>query len=189
VDLSAEAEQNLGDVPEYLDADTTPVPATLATGPAVFVGAYEGGVFALDAETGSQIWANPAVLGVTELLLWQQAEHAPRAGSGPHAPARSILLAATGTTGFWGLEPETGDKIWHRDLPDGGVARPTPMAGALLVPTTRHGLFLVSVLDGGVIDGVHSGVGFSMPAAAFGRRAFILTNGGRLLSFSLVPPV
>jgi outer membrane protein assembly factor BamB len=182
VDLAAEAEQLLGEVPQYLDVDTTPVPDVLDTGPVVFVGSYEGGLFALDADTGTQIWSNPAVAGASDLLLWEQAEHRPRSGKGPPVAARRLLIVATGTTGLWALDPETGREIWRQQLPEGGVTAPVPFEGALLVSASRLGLFLLSPIGGKVIDGLHTGDGANMAPAAWGRRAFVVTNGGKLLA-------
>ncbi len=188
-DLSAEAEQTLGEVPKYLDVDTTPVAHEIAAGPAVFVGSYEGGVFALDADTGTQLWSAPDVRGVTDLLLWQQPAHRRRSGRGATLPARTLLIASTGTSGLWALDPETGREIWRRELPLGGVSRPVPMLGALLVASTSLGLFLVHPLDGRIIDGFGTGEGVSMTPAAYGRRAFVVTDGGRLLSLLVTPPL
>ncbi len=186
VDLSAEAEQSLGDVPTYLDVDTTPVPGTIEAGPAVFVASYEGGVFALDADTGNQIWDNVAPTGVTELYLWEQPAH--EQIEGPRVERRRRLIASSGTTGIWALDPETGRDIWHRGLPDGGVSAPVPILGALMVTTTLQGMYLLSPLDGGVIDGIHTGDAFNMPVAAYGTRAYAVTNNGYLLAVRLRPP-
>ena len=188
VDLSAEAEQTLGEVPQYLDVDTTPVADTLAAGPVVYVGSYAGGVFALDADNGTQIWANPAVGGVNELLLWTQPERPRQDGKGPPHRARKLLIASTGTTGLWALDPETGREVWRQSLPEGGISAPVPVLGALLISTTRLGVFLVSPLDGGIIDGLHLTDGSAMTPAAHGTRAFVVTNGGRLMSLAIAPP-
>jgi outer membrane protein assembly factor BamB len=182
VDLSAEAEQVLGEVPQYLDVDTTPVADVLDTGPVVFVGSYEGGLFALDADTGTQIWSNPAVAGASELLLWEQPEHRPRSGKGPPVAARRLLIVATGTTGLWAVDPETGREVWRRQLPEGGVTGPVAFQGALLISASRLGVFLVSPIGGKVIDGLHTGDGANMAPAVWGHRAFVVTNGGKLLS-------
>src|SRR5690606_34871165 len=69
LDLSAEAEQLLGEVPEYLDVDTTPITTHIAAGPAVIVASYQGGVYALDAETGTQLWSNTVVAGASDISL------------------------------------------------------------------------------------------------------------------------
>jgi len=181
VDLAAEVEATTGEAPRYLDVDTTPVPDTLHAGPVVFVGSYSGGVFALDADTGTQVWSNPGVLGVHELVLWSQPES-------ETTPARRLLLAASGTSGLWALDPENGAEQWRRSLPSGGVSAPVPFAGTLLVSTTRLGVFLVSPLGGELIDGIHMADGSAMTPAADGSRAFVLTNAGSLLALSVSPP-
>lgn len=188
VDLGAEAEQNLGEMPTYLDVDTTPVANEGDQGPMVFVGSYAGGVWALDADAGTPVWTNPAVEGVSELLLWSEPAHAPRDGKGPTVPEKKLLIAATGTTGLWALDPETGRDVWRRALPAGGVSAPVPINGALLVNTSKLGVFLVSPVDGGVIDGIHMLDGSAHTPAAYGNRAFVVSNHGDLLSLYIAPP-
>jgi outer membrane protein assembly factor BamB len=186
-DLAAEMEATTGEAPQYLDVDTTPVPDTIAKGPVVFVASYAGGAFALDAENGTQVWSNPAVLGVSDVVSWSEPAHTNHQGT--LAPERRLLLAASGTTGLWALDPETGVEIWRRALPSGGVSAPVPIAGALLVSTTRLGVFLVSPVGGELIDGIHMADGSAMTPAAFGTRAFVLTNAGSLLALRVTPPL
>jgi outer membrane protein assembly factor BamB len=184
VDLAAEVEAQTGEAPRYLDVDTTPVPDTLQAGPVVFVASYAGGVYALDAETGTQVWSNVGVLGVSDLTLWSQPAH-----ENPTSPARHYLLASSGTSGLWALDPETGTEVWRRSLPSGGVSAPVPLSGALLVSTTRLGVFLISPLGGDLIDGIHMVDGSAMTPAAEGTRAFVLTNAGTLLALRVSPPL
>jgi outer membrane protein assembly factor BamB len=186
-DLAAEMEATTGEAPQYLDVDTTPVPDTIAKGPVVFVASYAGGAFALDAENGTQVWSNPAVLGVSDVVSWSEPAHTNHQGT--LSPERRLLLAASGTTGLWALDPETGVEIWRRALPSGGVSAPVPIAGALLVSTTRLGVFLVSPVGGELIDGIHMADGSAMTPAAFGTRAFVLTNAGSLLALRVTPPL
>jgi outer membrane protein assembly factor BamB len=188
VDLSAAAEQTIGELPTYLDVDTTPVADVIEDQPVVYVGSYEGGVFALNADTGARAWSNPQVLGASELYLWQQPAHPSRHG-GPELPARKLLIVSTGTSGLWAIEPETGNEVWHRAVPAAGTSRAVPILGALMFSTTRQGLYLVSPLDGRVIDGMHTGEGFSMAPAAYGERAFIVSNAGRFYSIHVEPPI
>jgi outer membrane protein assembly factor BamB len=188
VDLAAEAEQAAGgDVPRYLDVDTTPVLDRQPSGMVVYVAGYAAGVFALDAENGTRVWANDKPLGVTHLVVWEQPEHPPSSGQGPELPARKLLLGASGLTGLWALDPADGHTVWRRNLPEGGMTAPVPMQGALLVGTTRYGIFLFSPLDGGLIDGLQTGNGFAMTPAAYGRHAFVLSNGGTLVGMSVEP--
>jgi outer membrane protein assembly factor BamB len=185
VDLAADAEQKKGTELRYFDVDTTPIAAKAGDVDAVFVASYEGGVHALDAQSGGRIWNNDAVSGVTELVLWQGPAR-PRSG----APKRTyrVLVASSGLTGLWGLDPDTGAELWRRDLPTGGITAAAPWAGALLVGTTRYGAFLVQPLDGGVLDGFHSGGAFAATPAAHGKRAFLLSNEGVLFGLTIVPP-
>src|SRR5262249_8467832 len=108
VDLAGEAEQVLGEVPKYLDVDTTPIATSIGAGNIVIFGSYAGGVYALEAESGVMVWSNTSVLGVSDLELWQQP--AAVRDDTQHA-ARRLLLVSTGTTGLWALDPETGQEV------------------------------------------------------------------------------
>lgn len=195
VDLSAEAEQTLGAVPEQLDVDTTPVPDQIEAGAVVYVANYAGGVFALDAETGAQVWSNSGVVGVTDLMLWSEPGRAikrPTVLGEPLATTdgepQRVLIASSGTAGLVGLDPETGKERWRRRLPQGGTSAPVPMLGALMISASQLGVFLVSPLGGELIDGIHIAGGVSMAPAAHGSRAFVLTNGGHFLGMHLTGP-
>jgi outer membrane protein assembly factor BamB len=190
VDLSAEAEQQVGGEPvKYLDVDTTPVVDHDGDAEIVYVSSYQAGLFALDGENGTRIWSNDKVVGATDLLLWTQRARPAPDGKGPGTPARKILLASSGLTGLWALDPkDNGRVLWHRPLPEGGMTAPVPWEGTLLVGTTRYGLFLFSPLDGAVIDGIDTGTGIAMVPAAFGSRAYVLTNGGTLLGLDVDAP-
>lgn len=187
VDLAAEAEQTLGQVPEQLDVDSTPIPDTLPSGSVVYVSNYAGGVFALDAETGTQVWSNPGVFGVTDVMMFDQPAH--RRRDGRDDPQRRILLASSGTTGLWGLDPETGAELWRRSLPATAVSHPVVVSGVLLIAASRLGVFLVNPLGGELIDGIHLADGSSQTPAAYGSRAYVMTNGGALLGLHVASPI
>ena len=190
VDLSADAEQQTGGEPvKYLDVDTTPVVDRDGDAEIIYVASYQAGVFALDGESGTRLWSNEKVTGATELLLWEQPVRPAPDGKGPGLPARKILIASSGLTGLWGLDPKEGGRtLWRRNLPEGGMSAPAPWQGALVVGTTRYGIFLFSPLDGAVIDGIDTGSGVAQTPAAFGRHAYVLTNGGALLGLEIEPP-
>ncbi len=193
VDLSAEAEQSSGEAPRYLDVDTTPVLDEHPQGHVVYVSSYAGGLYALDAATGSRVWSNDRVTGVTDIALFKEPAHPPNPNGpdkgGPTVPAKGILLASSASTGLMGVDPFTGRVLWKNKVPEGGITAPTPMGGAILVGTTRYGLFLMSPRNGKVIDGIDLGTGFSQTAAAYGGRAFVMTNAGTLLGLEVSPPL
>ena len=186
-DLTAEAEQSSGGTEfRYLDVDTTPVVAHVAGEAMLLVASYEGGVFALDPKTGGQLWRNEKATGVTELTLWTGPPRQAQASSGAAHPG--VLVASSGLTGLWGIKPSDGSAIWRRELPAGGATAAVAWAGALLVGTSRYGMFLMHPLDGSVLDGVASGGSFGATPAAYGRHAFALTNDGTVLALGIEPP-
>ena len=79
--------------------------------------------------------------------------------------------------------------VWRNKLPEGGVTAPVPIAGAILVGTTRYGLFLISPRNGKAIDGMDLGTGFAQTPGAFGGRAYIMTNTGTFLGVAITPPL
>ena len=87
------------------------------------------------------------------------------------------------------LDPSTGRVLWRNKLPEGGVTAPVAMAGAILVGTTRYGLFLLSPRTGRIIDGIDLGTGFAQTPAAFEGRAYVTTNSGTFLGLAVAPPV
>ncbi len=209
VDLSAEAEASTGDAPRYLDVDTTPVIDTIAptTGPnanvngaapvnvptrTMFVAGYAGGVYALDAQSGTRLWGNDKAVGVTDLVMWYEPAHLPSATGpdrgGPEVPTQRALLASSAVSGLWALDPTTGRALWRRPVPEGGITAPVPIAGALLVGTTRYGLFLLSPRNGRAIDGFDLGSGFAQTPVAYGNRAYALTNSGTLIGVNVDGP-
>lgn len=191
VDLAAEAENNLGALPQHFDVDTTPVAGYIDDSPVVYVASAEGGLFALDADSGTQVWQNPGVVGATQLLLWDP----PRAPTPkdatetePTVIPRKLLIAATGNSGLWAVDPFDGSVVWRSKLPDGGVAGPTPFAGALLVSASQLGVYLISPINGRVMDGLHVTEGVSALPAAYGQHAFVLTNQGKLTALHVAAP-
>ena len=193
VDLSAEAEQSSsGQTVRYLDVDTTPVPDDLgAAGRVIFVASYAGGVYALDQDHGVPVWKNDRAVGVTDLMLWRERSHAPNPSSpdfvpeGPPVPARELLLASSSSSGLWALDPATGNSVWRVPIPEGGITATVPVAGALLAGTTRYGAFLLSPRNGRPMDGFDLGSGFSQTPAAFGNRAYLLSNAGTLVAIQV----
>jgi outer membrane protein assembly factor BamB len=189
VDLAVAATGGDGQPPQYLDIDTTPVLATAKGESVAIVASYEGGVFALDAENGHEVWRNSDVRGVSDLLLWEQPDPpADKKVAGVRLKARKVLVASSGPTGLWGLDVETGKELWRQKLPEGGMTAPAAVQGALLVGTTRYGIFLFHPLDGGVIDGIQPGNEVAMSPVAYGSKAFVMTNGGQMLGLVVSPP-
>ncbi len=185
VSLAAEAEEQLGELPKYLDVDTTPEVLEIPGEKIAVFGSYAGGVYALDAEMGTLLWSQPRAAGVSDLSFYSQPAYEE---DGVVQPRRELILVATGTTGLWALDPETGHSVWRQELPLGGVSGSAFLHGAVLFNASQLGTFLLSPIDGSIIDGLHFDQGVSSAPAAHGLRAFVMTNGGSLLSLDVTPP-
>jgi outer membrane protein assembly factor BamB len=183
VDLSASVANAQDDQQRFFDVDTTPV----VHGDHVYVASISTGVYALDATGGGQVWRRPEATSVSWLADWSEPAHVD-ARKGTEVAARELVIAGSGTTGLWALDPRTGEVKWRQPTPRGAVSYPVTVAGALMVTTSKSGLFLLEPTRGEVIDGIDPGTGFAGGAAAFGNRAFVLTNGGVLVGLEVVPP-
>jgi hypothetical protein len=80
-------------------------------------------------------------------------------------------IVDTRVSGLWALDLHTGRMLWR--IPEGGITAPVPVAGALMIGTTRYGLFLLPPVDGRPMDGFDLGTGFSQTPASFGNRAYV----------------
>lgn len=193
IDLSAEAEQSAGEAPRYLDVDTTPLVDDHAQGRVIYVASFVGGLHALDAASGSRVWANDSVVGATDLVLWREPAHMPDPHGpdrgGPEVPERKLLIASSATFGLTAVDPANGSIVWRNRVPEGGITAPVAMTGAILVGTSRYGIFLMSPRNGKVIDGFDLGTGFSQTPAAYQNRAYVTTNAGTFLGILVTPPV
>ena len=59
----------------------------------------------------------------------------------------------------------------------------------LLCSRSSAAEFDLVIRNGRVIDGIHTGEGFSMAPATYGKRAYIVSNGGRFYSIHVEPPI
>jgi outer membrane protein assembly factor BamB len=183
VDLTAVGGVHEGEQQQYFDVDTTPV----VIGDRVFVANVATGVFGLDATAGTQAWRRAEAEGVSWLTHFSEPAHQDPA-TGAEIPERSLLIAGSGTTGLWALDPKTGDVRWRREGPRGTLGHPVSLAGAILVSSSKLGLFLFEPQQGRAIDGIDPGSGFAAGPAAYGNKAFVLSNAGVLLGLEVIPP-
>ncbi len=183
VDLTAVGTPTEGEQQQYFDIDSTPV----VVGDRVFVANVATGVFALDSTSGVQMWRRAEAEGVSWITHWSEPAHTDL-NTGAEIPARNLVIAGSGTTGLWALDPKTGEVRWRREGPRGTLGHPVALAGALLVTSSKLGMFLFEPQQGQVIDGLDPGSGFAGGAAAYGNRAYVMTNAGVLLGLEVVPP-
>ncbi len=160
----------------YADVDTTPVlvkrpvqPDDPTSGDWLLAASHSGGLFALRAADGHEVW------------------HCDLEGMGPplvHA-GRVYVLAATGT--LYAVELETGKILSHQKLPgnpSGHLAWSDLGGGTLWVPT-EQGMDLVRAANGMAVSRALLEWGFTAVPQVLGDRAFAVSNGGILYALAM----
>ena len=73
----------------------------------IFLGSHEGGIYALDAETGCAFWKFATPAAVRGALLLE-----------PQAAGRLVLYAADRGAQVYALEANSGELIWQQKVDD-----------------------------------------------------------------------
>lgn len=130
----------------------------------VYASSYEGGVFALDAASGSRRWNHEA--------------------RGAGALALADLLYVGGATSAQALDPTTGRLVWRIGLSDAAVGTPVLTPEVVVFPS-RRGLLFASRRTGKPLSTWDPGSGFAAAPAATGTTLYALSNRGFLYRLSL----
>lgn len=143
------------------------VDSLVLSGGRLFAAAFSGAVVALEASTGKPLW---------QVALPEAARVAAIPGT----------LLAVGTGSVLALSPADGRTLWTAPLSGTPAGEPRLAAGRwLLVPAAKGGLRFLEPSTGRVVRVLDPGTGVSAPPAVDGRRAWVLSNGGRLLALDL----
>jgi outer membrane protein assembly factor BamB len=153
-------ERKVAPAGDFMDVDSL----WLASG-RLYAAAYSGAVYALDPETGSQVW---------EL----KTPSACRVAMGP-----GILLVVSATQ-VLGVSPFDGAVRWTLPLQGTPGGAPLVVRGLAAVPNTRAMLW-IDVQSGRLVRVLDPGTGVSAAAAVAGNRAYIISNAGHLVALDL----
>lgn len=165
-DLASEVSTILADgTVELIDADATPV---ASKGVAV-VASVAGGLQGLNADTGAVLWTRPDVKGVTGL-----------------GESNGIVYVARTSFGIQAIYPETGRDVWSREFDTGVLQDPVIFDDLVLVSDSEYGLFIVSSIDGTLLQKVDQTEGFfARPSVGHGYM-LIMGNNGTLYAMSIL---
>lgn len=152
-----------GDAEIVLD-DITATPVRIEG--AIVVASYDNGVFAVDAERGTQIWARTDLTRVSGLAA---------VGGDP-------LVALSGR-GLARLDPADGSTVWIRRFPAGTLADPIVRDGIIVLSDDINGLLFFEALTGMVLQAWGAGHGTAGPPAVAGGRLAFLDNAGEFRTF------
>lgn len=161
IETSIDIELRPGNVPQFLDVDTTPV---LNRG-RLYVASFTAGLYALDAASGTVEWRDAAFTGVTGI-----------------ATAGRMLVISSAKRGVSLLDLRTREVKWEK-APERGAPTPPVVTetGTVIYGETKGSLLALSLADGREIARAEGGAGFSATPAALGSVGGAISNGGRFL--------
>ncbi len=161
IETSIDIELRPGNVPQFLDVDTTPV---LRQG-TLYVASFTAGLYALDAASGTVQWRDSAFTGVTGL-----------------AAAGRMLVISSARRGLSLMDLRTREVQWEKAPERGAPTAPiVTETGTVIYGETRGSLLALALADGREIARAEGGSGFSATPAALGNFGGALSNGGRFL--------
>ena len=165
VETAVDVELRPGNVPQFLDVDTTPV---LLRG-SLYVASFTAGLYALNAGSGTVEWRDPAFQGVTGL-----------------AAAGRMLVISSARRGVSLLDLRSREVQWEK-APERGAPTPPVVTdkGTVIYGETQGSLLALSLSDGREIARAEGGSGFSATPAAKGALGGAISNGGRFLFLRL----
>lgn len=165
IETSVDIELRPGNVPQFLDVDTTPV---MRNG-TIYIASFTAGLYALDAASGTVEWRDAEFTGVTGL-----------------ATAGRMLVISSARRGVSLLDLRTREVQWEK-APERGAPTPPIVTetGTVIYGETQGSLLALSLADGREIARAEGGAGFSATPAAVGAVGGAISNGGRFLCLRL----
>ena len=161
IETSLDVELRPGNVPQFLDVDTTPV---MLQG-TLYVASFTAGLYALDAASGTVEWRDASFLGVTGL-----------------ATAGRMLVISSARRGLSLLDLRSREVQWEKAPERGAPTAPIVTdTGTVIYGETQGSLLSLSLSDGREIARAEGGAGFSAAPSAAGAFGGAISNGGRFL--------
>ncbi|MEM8607153.1 MAG: PQQ-binding-like beta-propeller repeat protein [Myxococcota bacterium] len=150
-----------GDLPRFLDVDTTPVLFENT----LFIASFTAGLYALDAGSGTLEWRDAKFTAVTGLAV-----------------AGRTLIVASARSGVSMLDLRSREVLWEK-APERGAPTPPVVTerGTVLYGETQGSLLALALSDGREVARAEGGFGFSAIPTVSGGYGGALSNGGRFL--------
>ncbi len=165
VETALDVERRPGNVPQFLDVDTTPV---IVRG-TMYVASFTAGLYALNPMNGTVEWRDDTFQGVTGL-----------AGAG------RMLVISSARRGVSLLDLRTREVQWEKAPERGAPTAPIVTdQGTVIYGETQGSLFALSLADGREIARAEGGAGFSATPSVRGTYGGAISNGGRFLCLRL----
>lgn len=156
--------RELGEGGTYVDADGTPAPSP--DGKSIYVAAYRGGVYALEALDGAVRWRYP-VEGATRATLDEDRIYFASAVDGVHALDRQ------------------GRLVWRQVVRQGSLSPPILSERYLVITASDAGVYVASRETGKLLGFFKAGGGVSAEPVINGSSLHFLSNTGFLYAATL----
>lgn len=161
IETALDLERRPGNVPQFLDVDTTPV---LIRG-TLYVASFTAGLYALNPISGTVEWRDAEIKAVTGL-----------AGAG------RMLVIASARTGLSLMDLRTREMQWSKAPERGAPTAPVVTeTGTVIYGETQGSLLALALSDGREVARAEGGSGFSATPTAIGQFGGAISNGGRFL--------
>jgi outer membrane protein assembly factor BamB len=157
---SSRWERKIAPAGDFMDVD-----GLRMQGGRLFVAAYSGAIYALDARTGEPVWRLKAT------------------GASRLAVSGDLLVAVTATE-VQGISAARGRLLWAVPLDGAAVSDPV-FAGRRVAVANGKGVLWIEAATGRPARLSDPGTGVSAAPAALGRRVYVFSNGGDLLALDL----
>ena len=165
VETALDIERRPGNVPQFLDVDTTPV---IVRG-TMYVASFTAGLYALNPTNGTVEWRDETFQGVTGI-----------------ASAGRMLVISSARRGVSLLDLRTREVQWEKAPERGAPTAPiVTERGTVIYGETQGSLLALSLADGREIARAEGGAGFSATPSARGTYGGAISNGGRFLCLRL----
>jgi outer membrane protein assembly factor BamB len=161
IETALDVERRPGNVPQFLDVDTTPV---LLRG-TLYVASFTAGLYALNPTNGTVEWRDGTFQGVTGL-----------------AAAGRMLVISSARRGISLMDLRTREVQWEKAPERGAPTAPiVTETGTVIYGETQGSLLALSLSDGREIARAEGGAGFSATPSVKGHLGGAISNGGRFL--------
>jgi outer membrane protein assembly factor BamB len=164
-DTSNDLPEAHGKRPSFGDVDTTPT----VIGRVVYVANFSAGLYRLDLDSGTVIWRDPELKGITSLVA-----------------AEKTLLMTSPSSGLVAWDTTQDRVLWRRPRERGTLSEPVVAEGDVVFYGESPGSFLaVDFLTGRELARIEGSEGFAAKAATAWNLAAVLGNGGTLYALRL----
>ncbi|MCP4601841.1 MAG: PQQ-binding-like beta-propeller repeat protein [Proteobacteria bacterium] len=153
-----------GDV-KLIDVDATPV----VVDNVLVAASVAGGLQGFNAESGTVMWTHPEITGVTGL-----------------AENKGVVYAARSSFGLTAVDPQSGRVLWSKRFSTGVLQDPIVFSDVLLVSDSEYGLFIVSTLDGELMQRIDQREGFFATPSIKNGYMLIIGNNGTVYAMSIL---